>query len=372
MPFLIKNLMKQVKILNIYFNLGINLVAGVVFTIVVSVKPAVATTTVSGGENHATQAELNPQKSFAIKSALVEKDTDLESKLHNVAQSTLPPPPTSQDLQIPTQPQPTLPPSQNPQETQEILNQLLEIRKKRFPTPRYQGRKSSPGLTISNPNGFGADKLTIFLVTDYQRRTRYTKTNDGEMGFGVGLGDARKAVGVELSYTIDSFGSSTTPGTGGFNVKLHRRLANDLAVAVGWNQFARIEDFKGATDYPWNSYYAVATKIFNTKKFIDQPFSRVAVTGGIGGGQFLSESRINDDLRKRKDPTGLNVFGSVTLRAIEPVSIIVEWTGQDLATGLSIAPFKNIPFVITPAIRDIAGAGNGPRFILGTGISLQF
>jgi hypothetical protein len=55
-----------------------------------------------------------------------------------------------------------------------------------------------------------------------------------------------------------------------------------------------------------------------------------------------------------------------------PISFVTEWTGQDLAMGLSIVPFKNFPLTITPAFRDITGAGEGARFVLGTGIGFGF
>jgi hypothetical protein len=43
-----------------------------------------------------------------------------------------------------------------------------------------------------------------------------------------------------------------------------------------------------------------------------------------------------------------------------------------LAIGASIAPFDNFPLVITPALRDITGAGDGARFILGGGVAFGF
>ena len=86
----------------------------------------------------------------------------------------------------------------------------------------------------------------------------------------------------------------------------------------------------------------------------------------MGNGRFRSEDDILND-----DDT-LGVFGSVAFRVARPVSAIVEWTGQDLAMGLSIVPIRNVPWVITPAVRDIAGAGDGARFVIGTGISFQF
>ena len=67
------------------------------------------------------------------------------------------------------------------------------------------------------------------------------------------------------------------------------------------------------------------------------------------------------------------MFGSVALRVAQPISLIADWTGQDLTIGTSIAPFRNIPFVITPAVSDITGnAGDGARFILGFGFGYSF
>ncbi|WP_088243910.1 hypothetical protein, partial [Calothrix rhizosoleniae] len=257
----------------------------------------------------------------------------------------------------------------------DILEQLEAIPKQQsLPFPAVSNAaRLSPAFTISNPSGYGADNFTAFISASYQRRTRFTRTSDGEMGFGIGLGNAVKAVGVELAYTLNTFGTSQGFGSGSFSIKVHRRIAEDMAVAIGWNQFADIliGDVIVPFDYPDNSYYAVVTKIFNIQKYIDAPFSRVAVTAGIGSGQFLDFDRITEAVINDEAPTGLGVFGSLGVRVVQPISVIIEWSGQDLGIGLSIVPFKNIPVVITPAIRDISGAGDGARFIMGTGISIK-
>ena len=222
--------------------------------------------------------------------------------------------------------------------------------------------QASPALSIVIPTGFGADNNTGFISATYQNRTRYTDVSDGSLGVGVGLGDARKSVGVELSYAIASFGGSRDFGSGGFNVKLHRQLPNDFAVAAGWNGFLNLG---GRNDFE-QSLYGAVTKVFRARDDINLPFSRVAVTAGIGNGQFRSEDAV------AKGENNINVFGNVAVRVAEPVSLIAEWSGQDLGVGLSVAPFKNIPLVITPAVRDIIGAGNGPRFVLGSGFAFKF
>ena len=86
-----------------------------------------------------------------------------------------------------------------------------------------------------------------------------------------------------------------------------------------------------------------------------------------GGGQFRSESDIDNEIES------VGVFGSVALKIIQPLSLITEWSGQDLTIGTSIVPFRNIPLAIVPAITDITGsAGDGTRFIFGIGYSFSF
>ena len=281
-----------------------------------------------------------------------------------------PPPPTPIDRPSST---PTTTPANS--DNKDLQNELNKIQNNQAPAAvRSIGYrpKISPSFSIFNPVGFGADKNLVFVSFSYQNRTRFGNTSDGEAGIGIGLGDAVNSVGAELSYSINSFGSSAGFGSGGFSAKLHKRIGDDSAVAIGWNQFAKIQfgggrNGNGPSDYPDNSYYAVGTKIFRTREDINELFSRVAVTGGVGGGAFLPFDR-NASINR----SGLNVFGSLGVRVARPVSAIVEWTGQDLGAGISIAPFDNFPLVITPAFRDITGAGDGARFILGASVAFNF
>jgi hypothetical protein len=262
----------------------------------------------------------------------------------------------------------------NPSST-DVQGDLDRIRNNQ-PAPGQQAEKyspkTSPAFAIFNPVGFGADNNLVFFSLDYQSRTRFSQTSDGEAGLGIGLGDATNGIGVELSYSINSFGSTSAFGSGAFNAKIHKRLGDDTSIAIGWNQFAKVNLGNGrngasaASDYPNNSYYLVGTKILRTVDDINQPFSRVALTAGVGGGVFtpFDSTTIN--------PSGLGVFGSIGVRIARPVSAVVEWTGQDLAAGISIAPFENFPLVITPAVRDITGAGDGARFVLSTGVAFSF
>ncbi|MDX2213806.1 MAG: hypothetical protein SFY66_11025 [Oculatellaceae cyanobacterium bins.114] len=243
----------------------------------------------------------------------------------------------------------------------EELQQQLESLEPDFSDDYGNEFEGSPAVTISNPSGFGADNFRGFVNFGFQSETRYSDQADGTMGIGIGLGDAQRAVGLQLSYTLASFGENRDFGTGGFNAKLHRQFSNGLGIAVGWEGFATT----GEVDFE-DTVYGSITQIIRTNDDLDDAFSRIALTAGVGNGRFRSEDAVTDD----EDTVG--VFGSIAVRVARPVSAIVEWTGQDLAVGLSITPIRGFPLVITPALRDIAGAGDGARFVLGTGISFQF
>lgn len=248
----------------------------------------------------------------------------------------------------------------NPQDVQVIREQVQNLEENAVVDELIEG---SPALSIFNPTGYGADNNTGYLSATYQSRTRFVENDDGAVAIGFGFGDAQDAVGVELSYTLASvFGQNRDVGTGGFNVKVHKQFADDWAVAAGWNGFV----FLGEDDGFEDSIYGAVTKVIRTQESLDSPLSRVALTAGVGNGQFRTEKAMEDG------DDSVNVFGSAAVRVAKPVSVIAEWTGQDLAVGASIAPFKNVPLVITPAVRDITGAGDGARFVLGAGVGFRF
>jgi len=232
--------------------------------------------------------------------------------------------------------------SQN-EELKDVKFQLQDIRKRNFSPSR-----GVPALTIANPYGFGADR-GFFTGLSYQVDTRggLDGVNDGDAtwGIGLGLGDAQKALGAELSYNLASFGQNGRDfGSGGFNLKLHRKLAEGWGVAAGWNSFLSIGDANDLDD----SLYFATTKIFRTRQNVNSAFSRVGATIGVGNGQFRS----------------------VDSRVARPVSFVTEWTGQDLGMGLSISPFRTLPLTVNLGARDIVGAGDGARFIFGVGTGI--
>jgi len=207
---------------------------------------------------------------------------------------------------------------------------------------------ASPSTTLFVPSGYGAGDGTVYINADYQSKTRGTNKADGEIGVGLGLGDANKGVGIEVNYTINSLsgGGGGTTGDGAVSLKLHRRVSDDTSVAVGYNQFAKI----GTSDYPSNSIYGSVTKVFATKDKLSDTFSRVAVTAGYGGGVFNNRP-----------------FGAVAVRVAKPLSLIAEYTGQDVAAGVSFAVNDNL--TVNVGARDL---DRGARFVAGASYGFTF
>lgn len=216
---------------------------------------------------------------------------------------------------------------------------------------------SSPGSSSGTPTAFGSSWGRAYAGVGFQGRTRYTSKSDGTMAAGLGFGDARNTVGAEVTVTALSLLGDNAFQRGGISFKVHRLLPNNFAVAGGVENAIVLGGTDGGT-----SVYGVVSKIFQLKENTTEPLSRVTVSLGLGSGRFRSEDNINND------EGSINPFGSVGLRVAQPVSLIADWTGQDLILAASIVPFRNLPLVITPAIADITGnAGDGARFIMGVG-----
>ncbi len=220
---------------------------------------------------------------------------------------------------------------------------------------------SSPAYTIVNPAGYGAGFGTAYFAAGgvFERRDR----DDGQAGLGAGfgLGDPSRYFGLDLSVVL----ADVEEGLGGFNLKFHRNLIiNDQlgwAAAVGWEDFATFGDISRDS-----SVYGSTTLVLKLSPELSSTFSRLALTVGVGGGRFRTE----DDILEGESSVG--VFGSGALRVTRAVSVIGEWTGQDFAAGLSFAPFSEVNLYVTPALRDIAGAGDNVKFSLSAGLSFSF
>jgi hypothetical protein len=220
--------------------------------------------------------------------------------------------------------------------------------------------RSSPGITIMNPSGYGASWKSAGIGIGLQERVRFRNDSDGVFGLGFGLGNPQKNLGLQIGIGFVDLSNPFKDGV--VNFKLHRRLPKDMSLALGTQGAVTWGDTDGGS-----SVYGVLTKRFVLKEDRTKPFSELYTSLGVGGGQFRSESDIDNGVES------VGVFGSMSLRFVQPASLVTEWTGQDLTIGVSFVPFRSLPLAIVPALTDITGsAGDGARFIFGLGYSFSF
>jgi hypothetical protein len=213
-----------------------------------------------------------------------------------------------------------------------------------------------PAASVSVPTAFGVDAGELFFGVGYQGRTRYTDQDDAAAVAGLGIGK-RSLVALEVALTTYSTLRGAPLETGGLSFKVHRALPGNTSVAVGWENAVL---WGGSDDA--GSLYGVATRVFTLREDPSAPFSMAVFTLGVGNGRFRFEE---DDAKDRKT---VNLFAAAGLRVAEQVSLVGDWTGQDLNVAASFTPFPRVPLVLTTGLADLTGsAGDGIRFILSLG-----
>jgi len=224
-----------------------------------------------------------------------------------------------------------------------------------------------PGNTTQSPTGFGASWGDIFIGASLVNRHRNALIErgrdniDGAFGIGVGIGNARDLVGLELGLV--SYSTAKGPfKRGGVNAKLHKSFGRDWGIAVGsqnavhWGaDFDQVRSFYGAISHVWRE-----------PQFL--PLRSLTGTIGAGNGFF------DFDLLEPSSDTEVRPFASVAIQPVERASFILDWAGQDLNFGASAVPFPGVPLVFSAALLDIfnrADRTEGVRVMASVGYGLR-
>jgi hypothetical protein len=254
--------------------------------------------------------------------------------------------------------------------TGEVSSQDLTALRSRYllPMPANvsgEGRRwMLPGMAAATPTGFGAEWGLVWAAASYQPKVRYNDGDDGAVAVGFGLGNARRWVGLQVG--INSF-STVRSGWGnrvGVDLHLHRRFGGVYGVAVGW------ESVRGSYDVTRDSgenVYVVGSRWLQLRADPHAPLGVGMVSLGVGGGRFQTETPFYE----RRG--GVGVFGSFGVRVAPPVTLIAEWTGQDLMLATSVTPLRNQRIAITAGFTELTGAaGDGARFAVGGSLGYDF
>jgi len=239
--------------------------------------------------------------------------------------------------------------------------------------------RTMPGSTAGSPTAYGPGWGDGYVGVGFVHRARYAPVRpwnefldsaDGAVSVGFGVGNALELIGLDVN--VASY-STVRRGFGnrvGVSFKAHRVLPNFWGVAVGYENAIR----RGGVDAE-PSLFAVVSKVWYDDDD-DTAFHSLTASVGVGNGRFRREADIAAG-RER-----INVFAAAGVQVFRPLSVLADWTGQDLAAGISLVPFmlpfmpesvRDIPFVVTLALADLTGtAGDGARLIVGGGLGFRW
>jgi hypothetical protein len=228
---------------------------------------------------------------------------------------------------------------------------------------------NAPVGGITTPSGFGANWGDAFIGFGTQSQIpaigRGAEGLDStSLGAGFGLGDARSAIGLETSYSTAGSFNSKIFNRGNVNFKLHKVLADNLAVAVGWEN-AINHGYTGATD-PGSTVYGVLTGVLPLGDT-----SNITASVGAGNGRFRTSLDIENDKQ------GTNLFGSLGFRVSENIALVGDYNGRNFNVGLplTVKLSDGVGVQVTPALLDIGGnnfSGPSSRFAVSGGVGFKF
>jgi hypothetical protein len=212
----------------------------------------------------------------------------------------------------------------------------------------------APAVTLENPLNSGKFGLIVLGAT-IQNKTRLGNNPDGNAGVYLGLGEPEKLIGAGATINVygltNKIGEQNNLGTGGLNVHINKllfrcKLLIDAGVdnAILWGNY----NDKKYISYQRSFYFSSNYILYSKNKGINNAFSYLSITGGLGNGYFRSDKNATN-----KESGSFNPFLSLATPIFRATSLIAEWNGYDIGIGVSSIPFQKIPFMFQLEVTDI-------------------
>lgn len=230
------------------------------------------------------------------------------------------------------------------------------------------------GSSLNTPTAFGGRWGFAYTALTIQSRDRYTNTADGAGSAGLSIGNPEKWVGLDITLTIVDLAGVDAFQDGSLSFRLHRHLGWGFAVAAGYENGISWGERDGGKSF----FGVVSKKISLTEKSAWRP--EVTMSLGAGNGRFRPEKTVIETnpgvtYGHIGNNAGLGVFGSFGVTPVRFMSLITEWTGQDLYFGTSFVPLSvpGMGIGLSAGVADITGtAGDGARVVFGIAFLWDF
>ena len=280
-----------------------------------------------------------------------------------------------------------------------------------------RGKEWLPSISQRVPNGFGSTFGTLqtglfvescnvtggTICGSRDFASEFKSNAKGIWSFLAGLGDPRRAIGLDLGFQItslattrpDSGGTGTPFGSGqGIDLSISRNLSEDVSIKLGAFNLFKIDQVQ-QEDQP-SSAYGVLSARFDLGGSPQDNTNDLYVTLGAANGLYRPLNIIIEDQARtcaKDDRQGKYLplcliegfsygdpypVASIAYLVNPQLTLIAEWWGRNLSLAASLKPFKNINWVITPGFTNLIknadwdpatpGYTRTPRFQLTTSI----
>lgn len=230
----------------------------------------------------------------------------------------------------------------------------------------------SPGVAFGSPVGFGARGGDYFFgvnaATSPQDPHARSSDNDfigdlamdGSIAAGIGIGDPRRNVGIELALNVtsltDDFGDS-----GALAVKLHRSIGTRGAISIGTEN-----------DLAWGDVKDTVDRYTSTKFISYSHYFQLGSAPLSSGGLMLTLGVGDGRLGRADDPEQVAPFMSIGYAFTRRTSVIVDYAGESTNVGLSIVPWRTLPISAVLGMTDVGERRADSEFAMGLGYSSRF
>jgi hypothetical protein len=255
--------------------------------------------------------------------------------------------------------------SQNQTEGQEAVPKPTTSNAQPTPPPPYKPPNLNPTQV---PSAYVAEWGNYFVsssIYGYESGNGSSGlTTDGAVSVGIGAGNARRFVAVEVDFNLESLANTNNGGS--LDVRLGRELIGThtfaLQLGAGWLGIASYGNWPQKGGSP----YGVLTAAWPLRPNNPDFRQTMQVNLGGGGGRFQRLDAV--DL----DSSGL--IASVGVELAPNIGISAGWAGRGLNATLSYVPLRATPLYLSVSganITNVDGTGRAVALSISWGGSFR-
>jgi hypothetical protein len=214
---------------------------------------------------------------------------------------------------------------------------------------------SAPSVTPTQmPSAFTAEWGNYYVSTSlygYEQWERPGLFVDGCLNIGAGIGNARRAIAVEVDYNLESYRGF--PGGGSVDLRVGRSIVDHsrfkAAVGAGWLRVVT----HGQLSKEAKSPYGVVSLAWPLRPNDPKFRQTLQLNLGAGSGRF---QRIDQGWLPSQ-----GVVASLGIELAPNLGLSAGWVGRGVNASLSLVPVRGVPLFMNLSGVNLDNSGNAGR-----------